>query len=266
MSSPMQDTVLGGLYPPQEEQAILRWLAQEHLPADEYAAAVARLRTGEPLQYVLGKAWFYGRDYNVGPAVLIPRQETELLVDVAVKEVRKRKMLHPSCMDLCTGSGCIAWSIALECPGAAVSAVDVSDDALAVASSQPFDIPSYCLRPTFEKADVLRPDAIHPGQRFDVILSNPPYVRDCEAALMHRNVLEHEPHLALFVPDADPLLFYRAVAEFVRTHLSEGGFGIVEINEAFPAEVEEIFRKAGCRSVRTILDFCDKPRHVFFEK
>lgn len=255
-----------GLYPPQEEKAILHWLGQEHLPQAEYDKAIERLKTGEPLQYVLGKAWFYGRDYHVTPAVLIPRQETEILVDEALKEIRRRKLSEPRCLDLCTGSGCIAWTMALDSPGAKVEAVDISLDALKVASSQPFDTGLPACSPRFLQGDVLRPDSLDIAGEYDVILSNPPYVRESEAALMHRNVLEHEPSLALFVSDDDPLIFYRCVAGIAARHLRRGGFGIVEVNEAFSGQVGALFSDVGLKGVRTIFDLCDKPRHVYFEK
>lgn len=258
--------VLGGLYPEREEKAILHWLSQENLSSEQYDIAIERLKTGEPLQYILGKAWFYGRDYNVNPSVLIPRQETEILVDEALKQIRARRFSAPFCLDLCTGSGCIAWTMALDAPGSVVDAVDISPAALKTASCQPFDVPAPASKPRFIQTDLLKETGLSLRDGYDVILSNPPYVRQSEAALMHRNVLEHEPSLALFVPDEDPLVFYRSVASLCAKLLRPGGFGIVEINEAFPEQVSELFKKAGLKGVRTVFDLCDKPRHIFFEK
>jgi len=216
-----------------------------------------RLCAGEPLQYVLGFAEFYGRRFAVSPAVLIPRPETELLVQEVVRCSRGAKRI----LDLCTGSGCIAWSLAAEILGSSVDAVDISDDALAVASAQKIDIPNP---PHFEKADVLAEEI---AGEYDIIVSNPPYVRESERAAMRANVLEHEPELALFVPDEDPLIFYRAVARIASRCLQRpGSFGVVEINEAFAPETEAVFRDEGFRNIRTIVDFCGKNRHIYFEK
>lgn len=275
-------------------QHIIEPLCEIPAPREEVLASdIERLCSGEPLQYVLGRADFYGRSYRVSPAVLIPRPETELLVHEALSQLRRMERPFgnaPRVLDLCTGSGCIAWSLAAEVPTSEVCAVDISDDALAVASSQ--DVSQN--RPCFIKADVLSDNfpvafskaASASGLRvpasFDVLLSNPPYVRDSEKAQMRKNVLEHEPELALFVSDEDPLVFYRALARIVSSMLAPSygfdlvscntpldppsPFGIVEINEAFGPEVEALFREAGFRNVRTIVDFSGKSRHVFFQR
>jgi release factor glutamine methyltransferase len=232
--------------------------------ADQHLAAIResfdRMASGEPLQYVLNEAWFYGRRFNVTPDVLIPRPETEILC----RTVLERPSLR--ILDLCTGSGCIAWTLALEIPGAEVVAVDISDGALKVAQTQDFseEISRTSARqPRFIKADVLGQSLQELGQ-FDIIVSNPPYVMESEKAMMRPNVLEHEPHLALFVPDDDPLLFYRAVAEWALRCLKPGGFGIVEINEALAFSTEEIFRNLSFSDVHTIKDLNDRDRYVFF--
>ena len=241
---------------------------------DDVLAAVARLAGGEPLQYVLGIACFYGRDFKVNPSVLIPRPETEILCRSAVDMLsgqnsavgRKTRVL-----DLCTGSGCIAWTMALENPGAEVVAVDISDDALAVASAQDFSEElsrTGAQAPAFVKADVLA-DMPADGpfaEQFDVILSNPPYVMDKEKALMRTNVLDHEPHLALFVSDDDPLLFYRAVALWASRLLTSTGFGVVEINEALGVETAQVFIDAGFQTARVLQDFSGRDRFVQFSR
>ena len=247
----------------------------EYEVADE-AAEVAmsgfeRMASGEPLQYVTGKAHFYGREFRVTPDVLIPRQETELLCNELLYAMASKAThslagdgiyspppVHSSSqqtspleiLDMCTGSGCIAWTMALECPGAELVAVDISDDALLVASSQDFAEEMQrtgAVAPAFLKADVL--DDVPADEmfthRFDMILSNPPYVMDSEKALMRSNVLDHEPHLALFVSDDDPLVFYRAVAVWALKLLKPGGRGVVEINEALGEDTAEIYRNAG---------------------
>jgi release factor glutamine methyltransferase len=252
---------------------------------DDVLAAVARLAGGEPLQYVLGTACFYGRDFKVSPSVLIPRPETEILCRSAVD------MLSGSCeslypdrisqdsavgrktrvLDLCTGSGCIAWTMSLESPGAEVVAVDISDAALEVASSQDFSDElsrTGAKAPVFVKADVLA-DVPADGpfaEEFDIILSNPPYVMDKEKALMRTNVLDHEPHLALFVSDDDPLIFYRAVARWAFRLLSSSGFGIVEINEALGAETAQVFIDAGFPTAQVLQDFSGRDRFVHFSR
>ena len=278
---------------------------------DDVLAAVARLAGGEPLQYVLGIACFYGRDFKVNPSVLIPRPETEILCRSAVDMLSvdilsgyrdsqdmpppargclpsgrwgSRESLYPDrisqdsaagrrlrMLDLCTGSGCIAWTMALENPGAEVVAVDISDDALAVASAQDFSEElsrTGAQAPAFVKADVLA-DMPADGpfaEQFDVILSNPPYVMDKEKALMRTNVLDHEPHLALFVSDDDPLLFYRAVALWASRLLTSTGFGVVEINEALGVETAQVFIDAGFQTARVLQDFSGRDRFVQFSR
>lgn len=229
-----------------------------------------RMASGEPLQYVTGKAYFYGREFHVTPSVLIPRPETELLC---------REMCHktkPNILDLCTGSGCIAWTLAMENPGALVTAVDISEEALKVAQSQDFaDEMSRtgALKPRFIKADVLQgpencQDICTSGEsrKFDMIVSNPPYVMDSEKALMRSNVLDHEPHLALFVPDNDPLIFYRAVAMWAAGLLEDDGEGMVEINEALGKETAEIYIAEGFRYTEIVQDLHGKDRFVRFSK
>ena len=252
----------------------------------------ARMASGEPLQYVTGKAHFYGRQFRVTPDVLIPRQETELLCNETVSLLNVIETdnnvygmvpavfgavgYKPEILDMCTGSGCIAWTLALEMPGSKVTAIDISDEALKVASSQDFSEEmsrTGALRPRFIKADVLEGPENNPElcpaddsqtRKFDIIVSNPPYVMDSEKTLMRTNVLDHEPHLALFVPDDDPLRFYKAIAGWARTLLKEGGYGMVEINEALAEETADIYRKAGFSQVCIEEDLNGKHRFVKF--
>lgn len=238
--------------------------------------AFERMSSGEPLQYILGRAWFYGRQFRVTPDVLIPRPETEVLVSSVVGRRRRSVRI----LDLCTGSGCIAWTLALEIPGAKVTAADISEGALEVAASQDFAEEmdrTGAVAPHFVKADVLSddlPDILYKdaakdvsveahSRRYDLIVSNPPYVMDKEKSLMRTNVLEHEPHLALFVPDDDPLVFYRALASHSSQLLAENGVGMVEINEALGEETADIFRAAGF-SAEVVRDLSDKDRFVWF--
>ena len=229
------------------------------VPADKLqalSAAFGRLLAGEPLQYVLGVQEFCGRPFKVNPSVLIPRPETEQLVQEAEKGLRPGMRV----LDLCTGSGCIAWTLALDVPGCSVTAVDISEEALEVARGQ---FPGSS-GPLFIQADVLDVPEAFPGAPFDLIVSNPPYIRESEKARMHRNVLEHEPELALFVPDSDPLLFYRAISLWVRRFLSPGGRCIVEINEELGEETAALF--AGFGRVRVIRDLFSRERFVAVEK
>ena len=366
------------------------WFAVAH-PDFELCAAelaglkddVARLCTGEPLQYVLGFAWFYSRRFRVSPAVLIPRPETEILVDTVLS--RLSDFAHsaassqgvngssgqglgnvrvcgdnvmpgcsPKILDLCTGSGCIAWTLALECPNASVTALDISRDALALARTQfppapaatvaspaaapagavsgaspaaaplatsagastafpavasgtspaaspvaspasspaaspassPASSPAAFLvaspsgavsegeRVVFVEADVLdlsekgiSGDCSEMGLgKFDVIVSNPPYVMDKEKSQMRTNVLDYEPSIALFVPDDDPLIFYRAIAHHASRLLTDRGWGIVEINSLLADQTADCFRTAGFPTVNILPDLSGRPRFVHFSR
>ena len=226
--------------------------------ASHAMGAFDRMASGEPIQYIIGKAYFYDREFKVTPDVLIPRPETELLVREAVNWARRSGRRSLRILDLCTGSGCIAWSMALELPGSEVTAVDISDGALAVASGQKFecDVP-----PKFIKADVLAGPVEGLGS-FDMILSNPPYVMDSEKALMRKNVLDHEPWLALFVSDDDPLIFYRAVAEWAKLLLKPEGLCLVEINESLGRQTAKVFDDAGFGEVEVLQDLNSRDRFI----
>ena len=180
----------------------------------------------------------------------------------------------PNVLDLCTGSGCIAWTVALESPGADVTAVDISDGALETALSQNFEPEqreTLARSPRFIKSDVLnvaqccKDVALKEGS-YDVIISNPPYVKESEKALMRQNVLDHEPHLALFVPDEDALRFYKAVAGIAWELLSASGFGIVEINEALGPETAQAFSNVGFTKTAIIRDLSERERFVLFSR
>ena len=266
------------LYPSPEARGLVLMLCTEKLgttsythivepdtqiPADRQAELeddLRRLTAGEPVQYVLGVAEFCGHRFAVGPGVLVPRPETELLVADAVRILREMELDRPPrVLDLCTGSGCIAWSITREIRDAQVVGVDLSAAALSYARRQ---FPDGS--PAFLQADVLDTEQDFPYGPFDLIVSNPPYVLERERAQMRPNVLEHEPALALFVPDDDPLRFYRAVARWAQRFLRPGGAGIVEINEALGPETAAVFRAAGLKNVQTRPDFYKKIRFVHF--
>ena len=172
-------------------------------------------------------------------------------------------------LDLCTGSGNIAWSVALGVPGARVVGVDISETALDVARSQNFsaDLKSTgALAPTFVAADVLDTEQEFNYGSFDLVLSNPPYIMEKERALLRKNVVDYEPASALFVPDDDPLLFYRAVARWSERFLSPEGKGLTEINEVLPKETVAVFRDYGFGEIDVVKDFFDKNRFVFYMK
>lgn len=225
---------------------------------------LARLCAYEPLQYILGRTEFCGLEFNVSPAVLIPRPETELLCRLVIDKARHSCPASPAILDLCTGSGCIAWTLAHYIPGSSVTAADFSHEALEVASSQDID----GSRPEFMEMDVLCPASgirERLGKRkFDIVVSNPPYVTESEKSLMCRNVLDYEPGTALFVPDCDPLLFYRAVADISWSYLVPGGFGAVEINERYGEATKAVFSERGFSNVTVIQDLSGRDRFVFF--
>jgi len=271
---------LEALYPSPEARGLVLMLCEERLgvrsythiieprteiPADREAELqqdLQRLRQGEPVQYVLGVTEFCGHRFAVGPGVLIPRPETELLVAEGVRSLREMALPQaPQVLDLCTGSGCIAWSVALEIRDARVVGVDISDTALGYARGQ---FPSVPEPPRFLQADVLDTEQDFPFGPFDLILGNPPYVRESERAQMRRNVLGYEPALALFVPDGDPLRFYRAIARWAQRFLRPGGVGLVEINESLGPETAGIFEAAGFKNVRIQRDFFEKYRFIRF--
>lgn len=229
------------------------------MPLD-VSAELARLLKGEPVQYVLGYAEFYGRKFEVSPSVLIPRPETEMLVEwaLACKLPKGARAL-----DLCTGSGAIAWSLAWERPDFKLTAVDISPEALSVASGQ-FSRSSAPSVPHFVLADVLSEDFAKDLGTFDLLLSNPPYIMDGEKASMRANVLEYEPHLALFVPDDDALVFYRAIARAAWNLLVPGGVGIVECNELLARQSALEFENRGFSSVNIVRDLAGKERFVTF--
>jgi release factor glutamine methyltransferase len=225
----------------------------------QFNMILSRLLTHEPVQYVLGVADFYGLRFRVNRSVLIPRRETEELVDLVVKEVRISGVKALSVLDIGTGSGCIPVSLKKNLPFATVSAMDVSQDALDIAKENAFlnktDV-------TFIHDSILKPLSFTPETVFDIIISNPPYIALSEKSSMHKNVLEYEPHLALFVENDNPLLFYKAIAGFAKKQLTSNGKVYVEINEAYGPEVLHLFTQSGFKDVLLIKDMQDKDRIV----
>ncbi|MCM1373018.1 MAG: peptide chain release factor N(5)-glutamine methyltransferase [Bacteroides sp.] len=199
-----------------------------------------RLLKNEPIQYVLGRATFRGRSFEVCPGVLIPRPETEMLVDTvsSICASMPASDYVPHILDIGTGSGCIAVSLAMD--GYRATAMDISTAALDVASRNAAELGAEV---EFIQEDILQPS---PSDfRWDIIVSNPPYVCLHEAAEMEPNVLLYEPHNALFVPDTDPLIFYRAISAYAMSHLTAGGWLCLEINRAYPREITDLLTSFG---------------------
>ena len=217
-----------------------------------------RLSRFEPLQYIEGRTLFLGREFWVAPGVLIPRPETEELVELMLKEIPADARI----LDVGTGSGCIAISLAKELPDALVTAWDVSPEALSVARVNAGKLQANV---RFVECDVLACQVDEVGL-YDVIVSNPPYVTEAEKADMEPNVLQWEPSLALFVPDDDPLRFYRRIAVLGRDMLADGGRLYFEINRAYGREMVEMLRTMGYVRVRVEKDLSQNDRFVIAEK
>jgi len=260
-------------YESQEAKEIVFWLMEFYLglrkidvlgdksfeKAIDWTNIIERLNNNEPIQYILGETEFYGRRFLVNDSVLIPRPETEELVKYIIDKQKtqfsvKRKQL--SILDIGTGSGCIAISSAKELPNFIVSAYDISKNALETAKKNAelnkADV-------NFEKVDILKPPFI---RSFNIIVSNPPYVTKQEIDRMQKNVLDFEPHLALFVEDSEPLIFYEAIANFAFNNLMDNGLVAVEINEALGEETANVFRRKGFSEVEIIKDMHQKDRFV----
>ena len=285
------------LYGPQEAKAMTRMLledlfslsfadilcgATEHLSdADtlRLQQSVARLLDAEPLQYVTGTAFFCGHPFHVAPGVLIPRPETEWIVDTAVNLVMSSV---PRILDIGTGSGCIAISISLALADkhCHTEAWDISEDTLRIAADNAERLGADV---KFRRRDALRLEEDFPAEEnqggaealsdtnassasWNIIVSNPPYICNREAADMHANVLRHEPHLALFVPDTDPLLFYRAIASYAMRSLRKGGWLLFECNTLYAHDTAQMALDMGFATSVVEDDCFGKPRFVKAQK
>lgn len=262
---------LTAIYPPGEAQWIARLVfelkygltreallmgSEEQLDANELLSLQQRLLTGCPVQYVLGQATFCGRTFYVEPGVLIPRPETEELCHWVIEQMKKRG--DARILDIGTGSGCIACTLACELPAASLTAWDVSAEAICVARDNARRLGADIDN---QQVDVLTAVAA-PYDLWDVIVSNPPYVCDSERTEMHPNVLKYEPSLALFVPDDDPLLFYRAIAGYALKTLSDGGQLFFEANASHTADTAAMLLSMGFSLVEVRDDQFEQPRLI----
>lgn len=290
---------LKDLYPPGEAQALVRLIMERVCGISTYQLLLGKgkdlsdtekskikeivegLRLYKPIQYLLGSAEFYGMVFKVTPDVLIPRPETAELVERVVKDYRGQS---PRILDIGTGSGCIAISLAKHLPGARVTGMDISPEALAIAAENArgndvsvdliaFDILSKSrVSSTYMEQEFHKDETkcslgrnkvfISMKQNIDCIVSNPPYIMNKEKAAMEANVLENEPHLALFVPDDDPLLFYRAIARFGQSALAKGGRLYFEINALCGKETVALLEQENYKEIELIQDLYGKDRIV----
>lgn len=255
------------LYDQQEAASLVSWLFEHHLdyrrsdmlqevddadfPAQLFAD-FERVKTGEPIQYIFGKGPFYGRDFLVSKSTLIPRNETEELVHMIIKENPKAGL---KILDIGTGSGCIPITLALEMNNPEVFAVDISEEALEIAVQ---NAEMLGAKVTFSYCDIL--NQVPEVSDLDILVSNPPYVLLSEKSQMHQNVLDFEPELALFVSNEDPLLFYREIAVKGKEMLRIGGKLYFEINEKYGKEVAVLLQDLGYSDVHVFKDLNEKER------
>ena len=255
-------SLLEAAYPQEEAQALAWWIVEEETGlsrsqllcgckdtafSPHMQTIVDRLLHFEPIQYIFGHTLWCGLDLKVTPATLIPRPETSELVDKV--ESRKWKVEGVKVLDIGTGSGCIAIALQKADPDWQVTGIDISEEAIAIAKE---NAKRNHVEVDFQVADIFDFNG-----DFDIVVSNPPYICESEKANMRRNVLDYEPASALFVPDSDPLLFYRRIAE-----LKLGKYLFFEINEAYPAEMEVMLRENGYTDIQITKDIYGKPRII----
>ena len=266
---------LSGWYPEEEIGSFFYLLLEEYLQlsrmdfalnpeketASEYVEkfekAIKRLRNYEPVQYIIGHELFFDLKFFVSPATLIPRPETEDLVRLVLNEAKEIKKDRISILDIGTGTGCIAISIAKNLKNAEVDAMDVSESALEIAEK---NAKYNEVKINFIEDDVLSVDELY--KKYDFIISNPPYVRESEKEKMEKNVLLHEPETALFVKDEDPLVFYRKITSLAKLYLLPNGKLFFEINEYLGEELVEMIEGFGFSKVKLIEDLYEKNRFI----
>lgn len=229
----------------------------ENFSKEKLLPFIARINLGEPIQYILGTQEFYGRLFSVNPTVLIPRRETEQLISVILEWIQDSNKTDFNILDIGTGSGCIPITLQLENKNLRATGVDISETAIETAM---LNNSKHGARVQFYVADIL----IHNFQEnvYDIIISNPPYITYQERKQMKPNVLNYEPHEALFVPDNDPLKFYKSILAKSKTGLKSGGMVIFEINEKFGAEMKNLLHDHGFESIQLLKDIHNKDRIV----
>lgn len=220
---------------------------------DQFSEEIFRINANEPIQYITGVAWFRNKKFFVDKSVLIPRPETELLVQCVIDEKRK----NPVILDVGTGSGCIAICLGLEIPGSRIAALDISEDSLKTARRNATTLEASV---SFIQSDFLKEEI--KIDKLDYLVSNPPYVRQSEKKTMEPNVLDYEPHQALFVPNENPLLFYKELARQGKNLLKSGGKIFTEINSNLGAESKLLFEQEDYKNVKLIKDLEGKERIV----
>lgn len=244
-------------------KAQLKAFPEKQLTTEQSAhinAILTRLQTGEPLQYILGHTEFYGLPFKVNPSVLIPRPETEELVEWILTEVGSWKPAAGSILDIGTGSGCIPITLKKHLPQANISTVDISAEAISTAKQ---NAELNKVEVNFIKDDILNPtDNSLLTAHYSLIVSNPPYVTLHDKTKMHRNVTDFEPHMALFVPEDDPLIFYKAIADFALKNLNKDGFLFFEINESLGSETVEMLKNKGFKNIELRQDMSGRDRMI----
>jgi release factor glutamine methyltransferase len=227
--------------------------------AERLNTILIRLQTGEPVQYILGHTEFYGLPFKVNPSVLIPRPETEELVEWVLTSIDSSSLINSNILDIGTGSGCIAISLKKNLPNTLVSAIDISTGALETAK-QNADLNK--VKVDFIEDDILNSKLDIKHSKFNIIISNPPYVTLYDKTQMHTNVTDFEPHSALFVPEDDPLIFYKAIADFALAHLTASGLLFLEINESLGNETVELLQVKGFRDIELRKDMSGRDRMI----
>jgi release factor glutamine methyltransferase len=225
-----------------------------------------RLLKHEPMQYILGNAWFYGNKFIVTPYTLIPRSETEELVELILNTVANNEILtnsNPKIIDIGTGSGCIAITLKLNLPHTHVWALDKSAAALTIAKQNAKELKAEI---QFIEDDILNINQAETAQVFDIIVSNPPYILENEQENMHENVLAFEPHQALFVANNKPLLFYEAIANYALKYLKNNGYLFFEINKQFGNQTVNMLQEKGFLNIRLLQDINQNDRMILARK
>lgn len=269
------EQALSAIYPQREAQWLWRemmfrikgWsrvdlVIRDNEPASDFVLqkvheTTNRLLKHEPIQYIFGVTEFYGLQLKVSPDVLIPRPETAELVDNIIQQADNRSDLRV--LDICTGSGCIALALARNLRFPLVSAIDLSTEALDIAKANASNLK---VKIKFHKCNALHLTA--PAQPcYDIIVSNPPYIAEHERSTMNANVIDHEPHMALFVPDNDPLIFYRAIASYAMSALVSGGKLYFEINPNYVSELHYELKQQGWINISVVADMQRLNRFIF---